>query len=53
MEMLEQGSAIFLPHALRLRSTFDIIPENLRMQLVPLARWLEKASKTLHVLIEQ
>jgi tetratricopeptide (TPR) repeat protein len=48
VEILEQGRAIFWTHTLRLRSKFDIIPEDLRRQLVPLARKLEKVSNATH-----
>ncbi|EIN09272.1 hypothetical protein PUNSTDRAFT_134430 [Punctularia strigosozonata HHB-11173 SS5] len=42
LEILEQGRAIFWTHALRLRSPFDDVPENLRVRLSALARQLDR-----------
>jgi tetratricopeptide (TPR) repeat protein len=44
IEMLEQGRNVFWTHALRLRSQFDDVPDNLRNQLVTLAQQLERST---------
>jgi hypothetical protein len=44
LEILEQGRAVFWTHTLRLRSSFDSVPEQQRERLVALARKLEKVS---------
>jgi tetratricopeptide (TPR) repeat protein len=41
LEILEQGRAVFWTHALRLRSQFDLVPEDIRQQLLELSRQLE------------
>jgi tetratricopeptide (TPR) repeat protein len=44
LEIIEQGRAIFWTHALRLRSPFDEIPEDIRGRLIGLARRLDKVT---------
>jgi tetratricopeptide (TPR) repeat protein len=44
LEVLEQGRAVFWTHALRLRSQFDMVPEELRKRLVILSHRLERSS---------
>ncbi|EIN06799.1 hypothetical protein PUNSTDRAFT_136629 [Punctularia strigosozonata HHB-11173 SS5] len=46
LEILEQGRAIFWTHSLRLRSSFDIVPEGIRDRLKSLARQLERVTDT-------
>jgi hypothetical protein len=49
LEILEQGRAVFWTHTLRLRSSFDSVPEEKRERLLALARKLEKVSNIVHV----
>jgi tetratricopeptide (TPR) repeat protein len=44
LEILEQGRAVFWTHALRLRSQFDLVPDDIRQQLLGLSRQLERNS---------
>jgi tetratricopeptide (TPR) repeat protein len=49
LEILEQGRAVFWTHTLRLRSSFDSVPEDKRERLLALARKLEKVSNIVNV----
>ncbi|EIN08893.1 hypothetical protein PUNSTDRAFT_134067 [Punctularia strigosozonata HHB-11173 SS5] len=48
LEILEQGRAIFWTHSLRLRSPFDVVPEDLRDRLSTLALQLDSAAHASH-----
>jgi hypothetical protein len=44
LEILEQGRATFWTHTLHLRSQFDMVPEEHRVQLLSLAQQLERTN---------
>jgi hypothetical protein len=44
LEIMEQGRAIFWAHSLRLRSSFDEVPRELRGELIGLARKLDRVT---------
>jgi hypothetical protein len=42
LEILEQERAVFWAHALRLRSQFNVVPTDIRQELLKLSRLLEQ-----------
>jgi tetratricopeptide (TPR) repeat protein len=53
VEILEQGRGLFWTHALRLRSAFDTVQSDIRLELLELAAQLERTVDISHASAEQ